>query len=111
MLARMKTMLAMISCSPPRRPVAPWPCQGETGESIQMSRGMHAIRLIAMELGRVMDRFLTDRRGWVCAGPTLAFCHSETGVVVKGWLGVGRAVLSIVSSPLSVVSGRHGQVS
>jgi hypothetical protein len=57
MLARMKTMLAMISCSPPRRPVAPWPCQGKAGESIQMSRGTHAIRLIVMELGRFMYAF------------------------------------------------------
>jgi hypothetical protein len=57
MLARMKTMLAIISCSPPRRPVAPWPCQGKLGERIQMSRGMHAMRLIVMELGRFMNGF------------------------------------------------------
>ena len=58
MLARMKTMLAMISCSPPRRPVAPWPpVKGNAGESIQMSRGMQAMRLIVMELGRFIDGF------------------------------------------------------
>ncbi|WP_433970166.1 hypothetical protein [Tunturiibacter gelidiferens] len=50
-------MLAMISCSPPRRPTAPWPPEkGKAGESIQMSRGTHAIRLIVMELGRFIER-------------------------------------------------------
>jgi hypothetical protein len=43
--------------------------KGKTGESIQMSRGMHAIRLIVMELGRFIGGFSWLRRGWMCAVP------------------------------------------
>src|SRR5437879_1431844 len=91
MLARMNTMLAMISCSPPRRPGAPWPCQGKAGERIQMSRGMQAMRLIVMELGRFMDGFRLVS-ALECAVPTLAFCHSE----------------AVASSQLSVVGCQAG---
>src|SRR5438067_1067121 len=79
---------------------APWPCQGKTGERIQMSRGMHAIRLIVMEFGRFMYWFYVEPTWWACSVPTLAFCHSETGGVVKGALGgaVLCYLLSVVRS-------------
>jgi hypothetical protein len=103
MLARMKTMLAMISCSPPRRPGAPWPCQGKAGERIQMSRGMQAIRLIVMELGRFINGFWPVSAWWMCAAPIVAFCHSEAGGIVKGRCGDG-ALLAVVLCPFSVKS-------
>src|ERR1700694_3972149 len=54
MLARINTSEAIISCSPPRNPVAPCPVQGNAGDRIQISRGTLAMRLNVMELGRFM---------------------------------------------------------
>ena len=54
-----------------RRPVAPWPpVKGKAGESIQMSRGTQAMRLIVMELGRFMDGFCWRSRGDVRGADT-----------------------------------------
>src|ERR1700737_3984447 len=54
MLARINTSEAIISCSPPRSPVAPCPVQGNAGDRIQISRGTLAMRLNVMELGKFM---------------------------------------------------------
>ena len=42
------------------------------------------MRLIVMEFGRFMCGFWLVAAWWMCAVPTLAFCHSEMRVVVKG---------------------------
>src|ERR1039458_577714 len=52
--ATMNTADARISCSPPSRPWVAW-LAGKAGDRIHISSGMVAMRLIVMELGRVMN--------------------------------------------------------
>jgi hypothetical protein len=42
-----------------------------------MSSGIHAIRLIVMELGRFIDGFVKGRRRGKKRAPTIAFSHSD----------------------------------
>src|ERR1700683_5355334 len=92
MLARMKTAEAISSCSPPRRPVAPWPpTQGKPGERIQRSRGTQATRLIVMELGRFIASGPGDRTRRLRS--ILSYLETGRGArvaaPVQNWLNFG----------------------
>ena len=67
--ARMKTMEAMTSCSPPARPWVAW-FAGKAGDRIQISSGTVAMRLIVMELGRFMYCFDVEPTWWACGTDT-----------------------------------------